>query len=288
LKIVSRAITTEYWKPGDDFGRIILESLREKVESGDIVAISEKALAVAQGRIVDESKASPGVMAKILTVFWMRIAWGRLLGRLCHMRRTNIARLSAYPLSEGAKHKQVSLEQVGFLQALRPLSEGGIDTTNLPYSLASLPLESPKRLAEEIRRMISRELGKEVDVVIVDSDKTYSRSGVHLAPRPTDIRGIVDLGFFAYMIGRVLRWRARSTPLAWAGSEVEPEYALRVAGLANKIRGYGAGRTAWDMAARFRVAVTEVDWKMLEQVEHKPIVILRPLGSPEGRCPQGL
>jgi len=29
------------------------------------------------------------------------------------------------------------------------------------------------------------------------------------------------------------------------------------------------------MALRFGVGLTEVDWKMLEQVEHRPIVILR-------------
>jgi len=253
------------------------------------VAVSEKALAVARGRLVDEFKARPGMLARILTVFWMRTAWGRLLGRLCHMKKSNIVRLRAYPLLEGAKHKQVSLEQVGFLQSLRPFSEGGIDTTNLPYSLASLPLESPKRLAEEIRGIIADELNKKVAVVIVDSDKAYSCCGVHFASRATDIRGIVEIGFFAYLIGRVFRWKARSTPLAWTGSDVSAGYALRVAGLANKARGHGAGRTAWEMAARFGVGLTEVDWRMLERVEHKPIVILRPTSSgPRSPSYQGL
>lgn len=285
MKIVSRAVRTKYWRPGDNYGKIILDSISQELQNGDIVAVSEKALAVAQGRIVDESEARPGVLARILTVFWMRVVWGRLLGRLCHMKSANIARLRAYPLSEGARHKQVCLEQVGFLQSLCPFSEGGIDTTNLPYSLASLPLESPNRLAEETQEMIARELGKAASVMIVDSDKTYSRHGIHFASRATEIRGIVRLGFFAYLIGRALRWRARSTPLAWAGSEVPPGHALRVAGLTNKARGYGAGRTAWDMAARFGVGLTEVDWQMLEQVEHKPIVILRhPPSRPSSRA----
>jgi len=289
LKIVSRAIRTKYWKPGDDYRKIILNSTSGELQSGDIVAVSEKALAVAQGRLVDESKARPGTLAHILTFFWMRVVWGRLLGRLSRMKKANIARLKAYPLLEGAKHKQVCLEEAGFLQSLRPLSEGGIDTTNLPYSLVSLPLESPKRLAEEIRGIIASELDKAVAVVIVDSDKTYSCRGVHFASRATDVQGIVELGFFAYLIGRAFRWKARSTPLAWAGSEVSPGYALRVAGLANKARGHGAGRTAWEMAARFGVGLTEVDWQMLERVEHKPIVILRPRSSdPRSELSQGL
>ncbi len=276
MKILSRAIRTKYWRPGDDYRRIILDAISGELQNGDILAVSEKALAVTQGRLVDESKVKPSILARVLTAFWMRVAWGRLLGSLCHMRKASITHLRAYPLYEGAKHKQVCLEQAGFLQSLRPFSEGGIDTTNLPYSLASLPLECPERLAQEIRRIIATELGRAVAVVIVDSDKTYSRCGVNLASRATDIRGIVELSFFAYIIGRALRWKARSTPLAWAGSAVSPEHALRVAGLANKARGHGAGKTAWEMAARFGVGLTEVDWQMLEQVEHKPIVILRP------------
>ena len=276
MRIVSYAVRTKYWKPGDNYRNIILESLTTHLQEGDIVAISEKALVVAQGRLVDESQAHPGACARILTFFWMRLIWGHLLGRLCHLTSANISRLRGYPPLEGARHKQVCLEQVGFLQALRPFSEGGIDTSNLPYSFASLPLESPAHLAEEIRSSIAAGLGKKVSVVIVDSDKTYSCSSIHVASRNTEISGIIRLGFFAYLIGRALRWRARSTPLAWVGSEITPGFALRVAGLANKVRGFGAGRTAWEMAARFGVSITDVDWQMLEQIEHKPIVILRP------------
>ena len=184
MKVVTRAIRTRYWKPGDDYQKIVLDAISEELQDGDVVAISEKALAVAQGRIVDESKARPGIVARNLAGFWMRLVWGLFLGRLCHMKPANIKRLRTYPLREGAKHKQVCLEHVGFLQALRPFSEGGIDTTNLPYSLASLPLESPKRVAEEIRKMITDRLGKNVVLTIVDSDKTYSCGGIHLASRP--------------------------------------------------------------------------------------------------------
>jgi len=282
LRLATHAITTEYWKPGHDWAGTILRSISAKLEDGDIVAISEKALAVAQANVADESKAKPGVLARILTIFWMRVAWGILLGRLCHMRKVNLDRLRDYPIYEGSRHKQVCLDYVGFYQSLRPFSEGGVDTTNLPYSLASLPIKRPQQLAEEIRDMISNRLGKNVIVTIVDSDKTYSRCGIHLASRATDVGGIVNLGFFAYLIGRAFRWKARSTPLGWAGRKASPEFALRVAGLANKARGHGAGRTAWDMAHRFQVGITEVDWKMLESVEHRPIVILRPRFSSGG------
>ena len=257
----------------------MLRSISLDLVDEDIVVFSEKAIAVARGRVIDESKVKPSVLARILTIFWIRVVWALLLGRLCHMRKVNLNHLRAYPLHEGAKHKQVCLDQVGFLQSLQPFSEGGIDTTNLPYSLASLPLEHPQQLAEQIRETISKELRKKVTVAIVDSDKTYSQFGIHLASRSTDVRGIVTLGFFAYLMGRSLRWKARSTPLAWAGRQVNPEYPLRVAGLANQARGHGAGKTAWEMADRFKVGITQVDWKMLQSVEHRPIVIVRPTPS---------
>jgi len=286
MKVVTRAIRTRYWRPGDDYHKIVLDAISEGLQDGDIVTISEKALAIVQGRIVDESRARPGIVARNLAGFWMRLVWGFFLGKLCHMKPANLKRLRIYPPSEGAKHKQVCIEHVGFLQALRPFSEGGIDTTNLPYSLASLPLKSPKRVAEEIRKMIADRLGKNVAVTIVDSDKTYSCGGIHLASRQVDIPGVVNLGFFAYVIGRAFKWRARSTPIVWVGPRPIAEYALRLAGLANKARGHGAGRTAWDMAVRFGVGLTEVDWEMLEQVEHRPLVILRlEYGRPTNRPP---
>lgn len=275
MKIYARAIKTEYWKPGDKYLQIIVDSVSREIENGDIVAVSEKALAVAQGRIVDESKATPSIFARSLTVFWMRFAWGYFLGTLCHMRDENMARLRSYPVPEGARHKQICLERSGLFQTLLPFSEGGIDTTNLPYSFASLPLESPTPIALQIQAAIRTELHRGVGVVIVDSDKTYSSHGIHLASRATEIGGMVNLGFFAYLIGRVFRWKARSTPIAWAGPNLSSDDLLRLAGLANKARGHGAGRTTWEMAARFGVDLTNVTWEMLEQVEHKPIVILR-------------
>ena len=53
------------------------------------------------------------------------------------------------------------------------------------------------------------------------------------------------------------------------------EDALVVADAADRARGYGAGRTVWDMTKRFHVGLTGVTWEMLDQVEHYPIVLVR-------------
>ena len=68
----------------------------------------------------------------------------------------------------------------------------------------------------------------------------------------------------------------RSTPIALSGSSIRAETALQIAETANKARGYGAGRNVWDMAETFGVGLAEVTWDMLERVEHRPIVIVRP------------
>jgi F420-0:gamma-glutamyl ligase-like protein len=59
------------------------------------------------------------------------------------------------------------------------------------------------------------------------------------------------------------------------GRPIPVEEALTIAEIANRARGYGAGRTVWEMAEKFKVDLTDVSWKMLEKVEHKPIVIVR-------------
>ena len=77
-------------------------------------------------------------------------------------------------------------------------------------------------------------------------------------------------------MGRFLKLKKRATPLAVAGSKITTEEAIELAKIANRTRGSGAGRTVWDMAKTFDVTLTDVTWKMLDSVKHRPIVIIRP------------
>jgi F420-0:gamma-glutamyl ligase-like protein len=90
------------------------------------------------------------------------------------------------------------------------------------------------------------------------------------------MKGIHSIGgWVAYLIGRTFKLKKKSTPLAVYGKEIHVEKLLQIANIADRIRGAGSGATVWDMAARFKVKNDEVSWKMLEQINHKPIVILR-------------
>jgi F420-0:gamma-glutamyl ligase-like protein len=270
------AIKTTYWRPHTNYTKKIIESIKGKIKNGDFVTISEKAIATALGNIIDESKVNPTLLSRLIAKYWMRYGWGYPIGIVCHLRKNTIKRLRFYPINEGTAHKQVTLEHAGFWQTLMHGSEGGIDGSNLPYSYVSLPLRNTEQTALKIREQITRELHKNVAVMILDTDKTYSFRNFHFTPRPKPINEIyAHNGLLTYTIGRFLKLKQRATPVALVGSRINAEEALTIADLANRARGFGAGRNVWDMAETFNVALTDVTWDMLDQVEHKPIVVVR-------------
>ncbi|MEM3458374.1 MAG: coenzyme F420-0:L-glutamate ligase [Candidatus Bathyarchaeia archaeon] len=276
VKYKVRVVTTKYWRPGEDYLREIIHNVKGKIADGDFVVVSEKAISTASNNIIDEGTAEPSSNAKLIAKFWMRIVWGYFLGRLCRLRRRLIQHLRNYPLDSGSRHKQVALQYAGLLQALMFGSEGGIDGSNLPYSYVSLPLNNAQEIAQKIHSQIWLNLHKKVSVIIVDTDKTYSIMNFHFTPRPKPIKSIHSFGgFLAYVVGRFLKLKRRATPIAVAGCRLPTENALEIAEIANRARGFGAGRTVWDMAEKFKAGLTDVSWEMLETVKHKPIVIVR-------------
>lgn len=270
------AVATSYWKPNDQYLDRIAEALKGRILDGDFVVVSEKALAISAGAIVDERGVKPGRHAKFLADFWMRKVWGWCLGYLCGFGLRLIRRLREYPLKSGAQHKQLALERVGLLQSLLFGSEGGIDGSNLAYSYVSLPLEDADAYAQRIQRHIRRILGKSVCVIIADTDKTYRFYNFYITPRPDPMRGIYSFGgVFTYVLGRLLRLKRSSTPLAVVGCGLSAGQALSITNIADRARGPGSGATVWDMAARFHVDVDSVSWEMLDCVVHKPLVVVR-------------
>ncbi len=270
------AITTNYWQPNSDYLLYITSVLKGKLCKGDFVIVSEKALSTAAGNIVDETQVKPSGNAKFLANFWMRTVWGYSLGYLCGFGDRLIARLRQYPLDSGSRHKQVALQQAGLMQALMFGSEGGIDGSNLAYSYVSLPLSNSEALAQLIQRQIRQVLGINVCVIIADTDKTYRFHNFYFTPRPSPMRGIKSLGGVAtYILGRLLKLKKSSTPLAVTGCYLSAGQALTITNIADRARGPGSGATVWDMAARFHVGIDEVSWGMLSTVEHKPLVIVR-------------
>lgn len=275
-KYTALAITTNYWNPHDNYTDKIINALENKVEDGDFVVVSEKAISTALGSMVDESTVKPSLSARVLARFWMRLIWGYPLGILCGFGQRLLKRLRDYPLESGSRHKQVALQYAGFWQALMFGSEGGIDGSNLPYSYVSLPLDNADELAQKIKNQIGLRLRKNVCVIVADTDKTYKFRNFFFTPRPKPLKGIHSLGASStYIIGRILSLKKSSTPLTAAGCNLGASEALKITNIADKARGPGSGATVWDMAARFHVDVNGVSWEMLAAIRHKPVVIVR-------------
>lgn len=270
------AITTSYWKPKENYLNKILSSLEGKIENGDFVVVSEKAISTALNNMVDESKVAPNLNATFMARRWMRLLWGYPLGILSHFGQRLLHRLRQYPIESGSRHKHVTLQYAGFWQALMFGSEGGIDGSNLPYSYVSLPLKNADEIAQKIQKQIQLKMQKKVCVIIADTDKTYKFRNFFFTPRPKPLKGIISFGgFITFIIGRVLKLRKSSTPLAVAGCNLQAGEALTITNIADKARGPGSGATVWDMAARFQVDVNGVSWEMLSKIKHKPLVIVR-------------
>jgi F420-0:gamma-glutamyl ligase-like protein len=276
VKYKALAVTTSYWKPKENYLEKITGALESKIESGDFVVVSEKAISTALGNMVDESMVKPNLNSTFMARFWMQFVWGYPLGILSHFGPRLLRRLRQYPLESGSRHKLVALQYAGFWQALMFGSEGGIDGSNLPYSYVSLPLENANELAKEIQKEIKSKLGKSVCIIVADTDKTYRFRNFFFTPRPKPLKGIHSFGgATTYIIGRILNFKRSSTPLAVAGCNLQASEALTITNIADKARGPGSGATVWDMAARFQVDINGVSWDMLSKIRHKPIVVIR-------------
>ena len=269
------AVSTNYWKPHSNYTDKIINAIKDKVEDGDFVVVSEKAISTALNNMVDESTIKPRLVARVLARFWMRLIWGYPLGILCGFGQRLLKRLRNYPLESGSRHKQVALQYAGFWQALMFGSEGGIDGSNLAYSYVSLPLVNADKLGQNIQNQIRHQLQKNVCVIIADTDKTYKLRSFFFTPRPNPLKGIHSLGSGSYLVGRFFKFKKSSTPLTVSGCSLSASEALKITNIADKARGPGSGATVWDMAARFKVNVDDVSWEMLEAIGHKPIVIVR-------------
>jgi F420-0:gamma-glutamyl ligase-like protein len=274
-KYIALAVSTNYWKPHSNYTDKIIETIKGKVEDGDFVVVSEKAISTALGNMIDEGTIKPSFAAKVLARFWMRLIWGYPIGMLCGFGQRLLKRLRAYPLESGSRHKQVALQYAGFWQALMFGSEGGIDGSNLAYSYVSLPLRNADEVGQSLQNQIQNRLQKNVCVIIADTDKTYKLRNFFFTPRPNPLKGIHSLGSGSYLVGRVLKFKKSSTPLTIAGFKLSASEALKITNIADKARGPGSGATVWDMAARFKVDINSVSWEMLEAIVHKPIVIIR-------------
>ena len=263
-------IETGYIKPNDNLDCII-QPAWELMEDDDYLVIAETPISVSQNRLVDESKYSPSLTAKFLTVVWSKYLWGYVLGPALGIKKRTIKNLRKLP-KETEAHKEVVLQLYGLKHALKPASEAGIDLSNAPGTFVSLLPENPERVACDIKK----EIGKDVCVMIIDTDATYMKNGKYFTGLPIAIDGIdADNGFFGYLKGQ-LSENMGSTPLG-CSEEIDVETGLKIANIAEDYQKSLSTemKTIHSVKEVLGSEIDEVTIEDLDSITHTPAVIIR-------------
>lgn len=263
-------IETGYIKPNDSLDSII-EPARKLMRDNDYLVIAETPISVSQNRLVDESKYTPSITAKFLTVVWSKYLWGYVLGPLLKIKKRTIKNLRKLP-KETEAHKEVVLQLYGLKHALKPASEAGIDLSNAPGTFVSLLPENPEKVACDIKK----DIGKEVCVMIIDTDATYMKNGKYFTGLPIAIDGIdADNGFFGYVKGQ-LSENMGSTPLG-CSEKMDVETALKIANIAEDYQRSLSTemKTIHSVKAVLGSEIDEVTIEDLDSITHTPAVIIR-------------
>lgn len=270
-----------YWYPNTNIIHEIVRVYGKHIRGGDIIVISEKALCVAKGNIYDEKsikKVDP--FTKVASYMVNKFIWGKLLKSIFPSKEI-MRVVQETPINIVATHKKLALRYGGPIHFLKPYSEVGIDATNLPYMYVSLPLKNASIEAEEIRIEISRRLRRNVNVLIIDTDRTFKLRWINsmaISTRPSSISGIVDLGGLGYIIGKIFDkiFTEYPTPIAYDGTPINLTDMLKITRFADKMMGYGFGRNILDMLSKLgKKGFEEVKWMDMLRIKHYPVVIVR-------------
>ena len=263
-------IETGYIKPNDNLDCII-HPARELMKDNDYLVIAETPISVSQNRLVDEAEYTPSLTAKFLTVVWSKYLWGYVLGPILGIKKRTIKNLRKLP-KETEAHKEVVLQLYGLKHALKPASEAGIDLSNAPGTFVSLLPENPEKVACDIKR----EIGKDVCVMIIDTDATYMKNGKYFTGLPIAIDGIdADNGFFGYLKGQ-LSENMGSTPLG-CSEDIDVETGLKIANIAEDYQKSLSTemKTIHSVKEVLGSEIDEVTIEDLDSITHTPAVIIR-------------
>ena len=263
-------IETGYIKPNDNLNSII-DPAKEIMEDEDYLVIAETPISVSQGRLIDEAEYTPSLTAKFLTTVWSKYLWGYVFGPALKIKERTIKNLRRLP-KETEAHKEVVLQLYGLKHALKPASEAGIDLSNAPGTCVSLLPENPEKVAKDIKR----EIGKDVCVMIIDTDATYMKNGKYFTGLPIAIEGIdADNGFFGYVKGQ-LSENMGSTPLG-CSEKMDVETALKIANIAEDYQKSLSTemKTIHSVKAVLGSEIDEVTIEDLDSITHTPAVIIR-------------
>lgn len=155
-------------QPGDDLAQLLVNTLRENnfpLQDGDILAVAQKVVSKAEGRLVDLATVDPGERA---TEIALKTAKDPRLVALILQESDEISRMRPGVL--------IVRHRLGFTSA-----NAGIDRSNVAQEAGKelvllLPVD-PDGSAAAIRQAVQEKMGVSVGVVITDSHGRPFRLG---------------------------------------------------------------------------------------------------------------
>lgn len=268
-----------YWKPGTNIVKYIYIKYKRDIKNGDYLVISDKAVSIAKGSIYDENIIKTNVSYKIAAFLISRVFWGKICTSPFSTDIINILRNT--PLELLAKHKKLSLYIGGIKHLIKPVSEAGIDTTNLPYTYVSIPMKSIQHIANEIKQKLDIKLKVTINILIIDSDKSYRPrflNNIAFSTRPSYIKGIIDLGGIAYFMGKKYRkyFVEYPTPVAYSGRWPGLNKLLTISQIAERAMGHGIGRNILEMMRKLKIKnFEELGWRHMLSTKHYPVILIK-------------
>jgi asparagine synthase (glutamine-hydrolysing) len=218
-------VRTPRIEPGEDLDRIVTDSVlaveggRLGLQEGDIIAVSEKAVAVSQGRSFPVSSIRPTVLANVLSRLVSKGPAGIGLGIPATMQlaldeagtaRILLATAAAGVTRLAGRHGtfyRVAGAQVSAI-------DGPTTGTLPPFDThAKLPPSDPDGVAERLALRLADEAGGPVHVAIVDAND----------------RGVVVLGGSRGLDRPLIAWLFGDNPLG-QGAEQTPVALIRYVG----------------------------------------------------------
>ncbi len=203
-------------KPGDDLPAIISDAAKkvDGLHDGDVVVVSSKVVATAQGRIRDLTRVRPSARAR-------RIA----------AKSGQSPEFVELVLREAGQVLSVSRGVILTIRDDVICANAGADISNAPPGHAVLMPAKPDRAAEELRRALTEKSGARIGMIIADSNVKPLRLGtIGQAIGVAGIEPVVDCRGQPDLYGRPLQitFRAIADQLATAAQVVMGEGDERI------------------------------------------------------------
>ena len=203
-------------KPGDDLPAIISDAAKQVdgLHDGDVVVVSSKVVATAQGRVRDLTKVHPSARAR-------RIA----------AKSGQSPEFVELVLCEAGRVLRVSKGVILTIRDGVICANAGADISNAPPGHAVLMPAKPDRAADELRRALVEKSGAKIGVIVADSNVKPLRLGtIGQAIGVAGIEPVVDCRGQPDLYGRPLQitFRAIADQLATAAQVVMGEGDERI------------------------------------------------------------